>query len=445
MQVSTGFAHSCALFGDGGVACWGANEQGQLGLGDTRVRGVLPGDMGSTLARVDLGTGRRATRLAAGSTHTCALLTDGAVLCWGANGRGQLGQGDGRARGDQRNELGDNLFPAALGTDRSAVAVTAGAAFTCVLLDDGTVRCWGSNQYGKLGTGGSGDRGDQPGELGDRLPTVHLGTGRTAVRLAAGADTACAVLDDASVKCWGANTAGALGQGDRRPRGDRAVDLGHALLPVDLGTGAEVAEVTVGDEHVCALLTSGAVKCWGGNGYGQLGIGRPGQRGIRPDDLGDTLPAVALPGGAAAVAIEAGSAHTCAVFPTGGMACWGANAAGALGLGDTRDRGMAAAHLGDNLPLPALGTDRRALAFSLGYRTTCAVLDDETVRCWGDNTVGQLGLGDRRSRGDERNEMGDALPRVSFGPAAAPELTRRVTVTDASGQTAHADLVIRWR
>ncbi len=444
VEIVSGFAHSCARLASGEVTCWGVNTQGQLGTGDTRWRGAMSGEMGVALPRVALGTDRTAVGLAAGTTHTCALLDDASVKCWGANGRGQLGLGDGRSRGDQPGELGDALAAVDLGSGRSAVAVRAGGAFTCALLDDATVKCWGSNQFGKLGVGAGGDRGDQPDELGDDLPAVDLGSGRTAVDLAVGANTACAVLDDATVKCWGANSYGALGQGDRRPRGDAAADLGDALEPVDLGPGAAVSAVTLGDEHVCALLVGGTVKCWGANHDGRLGTGKVGHRGLKPDDLGASLPAVAFPGGAAATSISAGPTHTCARLTGGAVACWGGNGAGALGVGDVRDRGIAGIHLGNALPTVALGTNRLALAVSAGHRMACALLDDATLRCWGDNSSGQLGLGDRRNRGDDPDELGDALPVVSLGPSEAREITREVTITDGSGQTATATLRVRW-
>ncbi|MFM7618137.1 MAG: RCC1 domain-containing protein [Actinomycetes bacterium] len=168
--------HTCALLDNGTVKCWGANSGGQLGLGDNQPRGYVPGQMGDTLPAVALGTGRTATQLAAGSTSMCAVLDNGTVKCWGLNYDGELGLGDTNDRGDGPGEMGDALPVVALGTGRTATQLTAVGDHTCALLDNGTVKCWGRNDSGQLGLGATNDRGDGPGEMGDTLPTVDLGT-----------------------------------------------------------------------------------------------------------------------------------------------------------------------------------------------------------------------------------------------------------------------------
>jgi alpha-tubulin suppressor-like RCC1 family protein len=151
----------------------GVNWDGQLGLGDTANRGDGPGEMGDALPSIDLGRGRSATALSAGNYHTCAVLDDGAVKCWGFNGFGQLGLGDTAWRGDGPGEMGDALPSIDLGTGRSATALTA-TSHTCALLDHGSLKCWGQNEYGQLGLGDTAFRGDGPGEMGDALPAVLL-------------------------------------------------------------------------------------------------------------------------------------------------------------------------------------------------------------------------------------------------------------------------------
>ena len=198
----------------------GRQRHGQLGLGDTGNRGDDPGEMGDNLPAVDLGTGRTATAISAGGDHTCALLDNGAVKCWGDNGYGQLGLGDTANRGDDAGEMGDNLPAVDLGTGRTATAISAGDDHTCALLDNGTVKCWGANTIGQLGLGDTANRGDGPGEMGDNLPAVDLGTGRTATAISAGGSHTCALLDNGAVKCWGYNTSGQLGLGDTEHRGD---------------------------------------------------------------------------------------------------------------------------------------------------------------------------------------------------------------------------------
>ena len=161
---------------DGGVIkCWGSNDYGQLGLGDTSIRGDGPGEMGDDLPAVDLGPGRTAKMIAGGSNHACAVLDDDSVKCWGRNDYGQLGLGHTSDRGDNINEMGDKLPAVDLGTGRTAKMISAGEAHTCALLDDDSLKCWGRNDYGQLGIGDTDRRGDGPGEMGDDLPFVDLG------------------------------------------------------------------------------------------------------------------------------------------------------------------------------------------------------------------------------------------------------------------------------
>lgn len=112
--------------------------------------------------------------ISAGGSRSCALLEGGLVDCWGSNTLGQLGLGDGRDRGDDPGEMGDNLRPVNLGTGRTATAIAAGGEHTCALLADGAVKCWGLNLDGRLGLGDTQGRGGNPGEMGENLPTVDL-------------------------------------------------------------------------------------------------------------------------------------------------------------------------------------------------------------------------------------------------------------------------------
>src|SRR5690606_9674905 len=113
---------------------------------------------------------------AAGQLHTCAMFNDGSVKCWGMNSSGQLGLGDTSNRGDGSNEMGDNLPNVDLGGGRTATDITAGATHTCAILDDGSAKCWGANNSGQLGLGDTSNRGDGSNEMGDSLPAVDLGT-----------------------------------------------------------------------------------------------------------------------------------------------------------------------------------------------------------------------------------------------------------------------------
>ncbi|MCE9669977.1 Ig-like domain-containing protein [Myxococcus stipitatus] len=411
-SVVAGAGHTCALFPDGRVKCWGGNFVGQLGLGLTGHRGDDPGEMGDALPFVQLGTGQKATALGLGDRFTCALLASGAIKCWGINNSGQLGLGDTAHRGDGPGEMGDTLPPVALGTGRTAKALAVGGSHACALLDDGAVKCWGYNVYGQLGLGDRQTHGDGPGEMGDALPAVDLGTGRTAKALIAGSTHSCALLDDDTVKCWGENADGNLGLGDTRNRGDNPDEMGDALPAVDLGAGRTAKALTIGQGFTCASLDDGSVKCWGANGYGQLGLGDMENRGDGPGEMGDALPPVDFGTGRTAKALSAGMTYTCALLDNATVKCWGV-ARGSLGLGDTARRGDEPGEMGDALPPVDLGTGRTATSLAAGTHT-CATFDDGAVKCWGDNTWGQLGLGHGANRGEKPNEMGDALPAIEL-------------------------------
>jgi len=411
--VVAGAGHTCAVR-TRQVRCWGGNGDGQLGLGDTAFRGDQAGEMGAALPGVDLGAGRTARAVTAGVQHTCALLDDATVKCWGGNGDGQLGLGDTTARGDQAGEMGAALPAVDLGAGRTAKAIAAGGYFTCALLDDATVKCWGANGFGQLGLGDTDSRGDAAGEMGSALPAVDLGPGRTAKAIAPGDFHVCALLDDATVKCWGMNVFGQLGLGDTTARGGAAGQMGSALPLVDLGPGRTATALSGGHFHTCALLDDSTVKCWGLNIGAQLGLGDTADRGDQAGEMGSALPVVDLGVGRTAKVLAAGGNYTCAVLDDSTVKCWGGNGDGQLGLGDTNARGGQAGEMGAALPVVDLGTGRTAKALTTGGYQSCVLLDDGTVKCWGQNTNGQLGLGDLANRGDQAGEMGDALPAVDL-------------------------------
>jgi alpha-tubulin suppressor-like RCC1 family protein len=372
--------------------------------------------MGTNLPAVSLGTGRTALAIAPGSDHTCALLDNRQVKCWGLNTSGQLGLGDTSNRGDAAGEMGDSLPTVSLGTGRTAKAIASGGEHSCALLDNGTVKCWGHNTYGNLGLGDTAHRGDAAGEMGDSLPTISLGTGRTATQLTAGYRHTCALLDNAQVKCWGYNLYGQLGLGDANHRGDASSEMGDSLPTASLGAGRSAQAIVSGSYHTCALLDTNRAKCWGYNVYGQLGLGDTSNRGDGASEMGDSLPLIDLGTGRTVLTLSASSRRTCAVLDNYTAKCWGQNTYGDLGLGDTAHRGDGASEMGDNLPAISIGTGRSFSAIAAGANHNCARLDDGRSKCWGYNGYGDLGLGDTSSRGDAAGEMGDSLSFLDWVP-----------------------------
>jgi alpha-tubulin suppressor-like RCC1 family protein len=372
------------------------------------------GDNADDTGGGDVSVARSALQVTAGSDHACAILDNNSVKCWGSNLSGELGVGDMNLR----------QAPVAidLGSGAAPVQLAAGSDFTCARFVNGSVKCWGSNQYGNLGLGDTNHRGDNPDEMGDKLPTVDLGPGRTAVELAVSTFHACARLDNATIKCWGLNDYGQLGLGDDLNRGDAAGEMGDSLAAIDLGSGRTALQIAVGDRTSCALLDNGSVKCWGKKS--QLGLGlstTSAGLGENPGELGDNLAPVDLGLGRTAVAIYSSYFNTCARLDNGGVKCWGSNQDGQIGIGvaDTLI-GNASGEMGDNLPTIDFGTGRAAVEIDLGSGHVCARMDNATVKCWGKNHHGQLGQGDEISRGAALADMGDSLTAVSLGTGRTP-------------------------
>jgi alpha-tubulin suppressor-like RCC1 family protein len=276
ISLGVGQDSACAVLAGGAVKCWGHNDVGQLGLGDLVNRGDKPGQMGDNLMPVPIGAGLVARSVAVGDAHACALLDDGRVTCWGDNFWGQLGLENTTSRGTDLAPITGTEFTD-LGGPQKPVALVAGGDHTCALLDDGHLKCWGANPYGQIGIEDSTEGvGDEPGEMGGNLPWVNLGTGRTAVAIGAGEFHTCALLDDGDVKCWGRGEFGQLGSNSQASKGSNTGDMGDNLAPVDLGTenGRKLTALAIGggELHTCAVLDNHMLKCWGVNMDGQVGL-----------------------------------------------------------------------------------------------------------------------------------------------------------------------------
>ncbi len=370
--------------------------------------------MGDALPAVDLGPGETIIQLSIGLWHSCALRLDGEVKCWGLNDSGQLGLGDTKNRGDQVGEMGVKLPAVHLVGGNQVTQIVTGSSHTCVLRKNGDVQCWGWNKYGQLGYGDTILRGTHPTHMGSDLPKVDLGTGVKAVELAAGDNQTCARLLDGRVKCWGANESGQLGLGDTNDRGDEPGEMGDALPAVDLGPGNPLAQLSRGGTHVCVLREGGEVKCWGDNEYGQLGLGDAIDRGTKPGDMGASLLAAKLPPTSTPVQLIGGYKHACVRRLDGKVLCWGANEYGQLGLGDLINRGNKPDQMGLNLTTVPLPEGSPIVQIAAGDRFTCVRHEDSHVQCWGQGDYGQLGLGDTEQRGDQPGEV-ESLPFIDLG------------------------------
>jgi len=417
-----GFTHNCAVLSGGSLRCWGSGGGGQLGYGNTNAVGTGAGPTPTiaSAGAVPVGAGRTVRAVTAGDGHTCAILDDGSVRCWGSGSSGRLGYGTTNNVGDGSGPTPtiESAGPVPLGAGHTARAITAGGAHTCAILDDGSVRCWGANTSGQLGYGNRNAVGSGAGPTPtiDSAGPVPLGAGHTARAIAAGVNHTCAILDDGSVRCWGANTSGQLGYGNRTPVGDGTGPAIGAAGPVPLGAGHTARAIAAGQSQTCAILDDFTARCWGAGGLGQLGYGNANNvgDGSGPTPTIESAGPIFFGSGRTARSITAGSnITTCATLDDGTARCWGGSSSGQLGYGNTSTVGDGTGPTPTIVsagPVP-LGAGHTARAITAGWFSTCAMLEDGTARCWGNG--GQLGYGNTNSVG---TGAGPTPTIVSAGP-----------------------------
>jgi len=280
IAVTTGTAHSCALLADQTVKCWGENSYGELGDGSptNRLSPVVVSGLSGVIS------------ISAGWHHSCALLSGGTVKCWGANASGQLGDGS----------TTTSSTPVVVSALSDAIAISVGSEHSCALLSGGTVKCWGANASGQLGDGST-----------TTSSTTVVVSGLSAVTaISSGFGHSCALLSDGTAKCWGDNTFGQLSNGSKV----------SSSTPVVVSGLSGATAISAGFGRSCALLADGRAKCSVLSSTGSGG--------------GATLAVVA--GLSGAIVIAAGNAHTCALLSGGTVKCWGGdNTYGQLGDGST--------------------------------------------------------------------------------------------------------------
>jgi alpha-tubulin suppressor-like RCC1 family protein len=361
VSVAAGDDHTCAIIETGKVFCWGHNAFGELGMGFTSSTvGDSLDDLELNVAPVDLGVGRTALQISLGNEMSCARLDDGSVKCWGDGTRGALGQGN--------TNPSSVALPVSLGTGRTAIEINVGGTRGCAILDNNTLKCWGDNRWGQLGAGAPGDLGDGPNEMGDNLLPVNLGT-VTPLHLAVADGHMCILTTVGSVRCLGNNTYGQSGNnlGNGSPAGpndcggtplncigDSTIEMGDNL-PQPIAAGGAV-EVTVGYRQSCIRNTTGQIKCWGTNVFGQIGIGN---NSGNLNDVGDDAGEIAVLAFAAMkqtpVELSGGGSYECVSNADATVQCWGRNASGQLGRDDTNDIGDGPGEMGSALVSLDLG------------------------------------------------------------------------------------------
>lgn len=424
------FSASCGLFESKRIRCWGMNESGQVGTGSTFSIGADAADFENGLPFVDLGENLSVIKVSIGKSHVCALLDDGHVKCWGSNAFGQLGYGDNANRGDHPNEMGENLPFIDFGNDVLIHDIASGSNHNCVLtVDRRKAFCFGNNSKGQLGIGTNKDVGSVPNEIGTNLKFATFGQDGiiNSIHSGSAAQHTCVIVSDGRLQCWGDNTWFQLGYGDNRNRGDEENEMAENLPLIDLGNENKVVAVELGEGHTCVLLESKAVKCWGRNDFGQLGIGNIKPVGDNPQSMGNALQSIKWGNNMYATQIAVGDNFTCGLLNNNSVKCYGKNIDGSLGTGDSINRGVSQKTIGFVVQAIDLGYPLTKSKLSCHIGHCCVLFDDSRAKCWGRNSHGQLALGDTKHRGDDAKEMGVLLPFAMITPPVCEEIVQSGT------------------
>ena len=329
LQVSAGGENACALLSNGHVECWGYNYDGQLGdgLGYPDGPEFCGGDAPAcSRTPVEVTGISTATQIAVSDQAACAVLSDGHVECWGADGSGELG--DGRSGYPNSSDV-----PVEVIGISSATEVSAGGEDACALLSDGHVECWGYDTYGQLGNGTGGAYTES------EVPVEVTGVS-TATEVSAGGGNACALLANGDVECWGYNVYGELGNGTTT----------NSDVPVEVKGISTATQVSAGYD-TCALLSNGQAECWGDNSRGELGNGTTADSDVPVEVAGIAAEVT----GISTATLRSGPVgnanldiHACAALSNGHAECWGSNEQGELGTGGWHDD-LASTSLGGEL------------------------------------------------------------------------------------------------
>ena len=338
VQLDAGSSATCGVFAGGSVTCWGSGVDFGLGNGSSVNRSVPTAVPGISTAK----------KVVVGGSFGCALLTNGTVQCWGDNMFGQLGSG----------QFNHPTTPVAVTGLSGVTDLEAGIAHACAVLTGGTVKCWGNNQSGQLAMA--------PSMVGEATPVAIAGlTGVS--QLALGGDHSCALKTDATMRCWGSNMLGQVGNG--------APDA-TILTPTSPSGLSSVIDIAAGYGHNCVIVSPNpptrTIKCWGSNDSGQTG-----------GNLGTKVPAAISLQPLFPDHLDAYGQNTC-VTAVSEVWCWGDNTFRQLGNNSAVDNSYNAVKV-------ASVTDAATVAVGAGW--VCEANNDQTTKCWGSGYAGRLGNG----------------------------------------------------
>ena len=345
-DVSMSSYHVCAVTLAGGVKCWGDNDYGQLGDG-TKTQRLAPEAVQGLSSGVQ--------NVSTGSQHSCALLVDGKIKCWGSNGMGRLGN----------DSTTQSLVPVdVVDVPSGVIKLRSRSEFNCLLTTSKELYCWGNGSDGRLGNATTNLQ-RKPSKISvitDAVKDFSIGNNYT-----------CAITDSGAVKCWGNNLFGQLGNGTNT-NSLQAVNVSEIL------SGAQ--SISSGSYHNCTILGSGDVKCWGTNGNGEIGDGTGTDRNS-PVMIANLDEGVKI--------LHLGGQHSCAVMNNGTAKCWGKNDYGQLGTGT-------ATSIQNRSPRTVQFFEEDIVGFALGTNDTCMALASGGLKCWGWNYYGTAGDGTKTRR-----------------------------------------------
>lgn len=358
--------------------------------------------------------------ICSGEWHSCAVFDNHRAKCWGLKSSWGLTAYSADSFGDDVLELGERLPFVDIGIEAMIDSISCGGSHVCMKLDIGYMKCLGSNINGQTGIGVTNDVvGVVSGHQSDKLPVVVLGSRVKVINMALGNQHTCALVTRNQVKCFGQNYHGQLGIGNASEVGRSLITLGNDLPFVDFGTGAEISSVHSGASanHNCAIFSEPIgfrqrVKCWGHNSAYQLGYGDQNNRGDEPGEMGNDLQFVDLGIESRVKQLALGCAYTCALLIDNSLKCFGAEffQISKLDLVDP------VYITGEGIPVIQIDSGKKIKLITSGYQHICIVYDDQvTMKCIGQNESGQLGQGDKLRIDSSRTNILSSLPAIDLG------------------------------
>jgi len=389
-RIAAGSEFTCAIKSDDTMWCWGKNDQGQLG---STAHMALSESL-TPVQTSSLGGGRVPMKIVAGTRHACVLAADGSVWCWGDSAQGQGGANGVTVLDPTQVSLGD-----------TATLIAAGGANTCAVLTDNSLKCWGQNNVGQLGIGSTDGIAHYTPTTVSSIPasfsvaSIDIGTGSVCVSSAAN-----------EVWCWGKNNYGQLGTG--------ATAASVSTPGRTLALGGLASSVAAGADHSCAVVGAG-LMCFGRNNYGQIGQALA--------TTSDATPRAVMVSGSVA-AVTAGDTHTCIRLSTGAVQCFGRN--------NNSQLGRTGAGASDSVAAAVQGLPSGAVDVVAGGSHACTMTPTGEVKCWGNNSFGQLGDNTQNNSDTAIAVLYmNALPTTTAPTTTAPSTTAPSTTASSSSSS----------